>query len=123
MFFSPTAVALELSSQVVFLQSTVVPDSTIEVRDETEEFSVSSISMIIRTRCGITRPSMSVQTCLWCSIIGSVKLTDQLGNAVKVSRTAVTEQAGPACANQICATASHREAHINLHDDLSDIDF
>lgn len=55
------------------------------------------------------------------SIIGSVKVTDQPGNAVKVSRTAVTEQAGPARTNQICATASHHNANINLHDDLSDI--
>lgn len=57
------------------------------------------------------------------SIIGSVKLTDQPGNAVKVSSTAVTEQAGPARANQICATAWNCEAHINLHDDVSDIYF
>lgn len=56
------------------------------------------------------------------SIIRSVILTDQPGNATKLSRTAVTEQAGPAGANCIYATASHREAHINLHDDLSDID-
>lgn len=52
------------------------------------------------------------------SIIGSVKVTDQPGNAVKVSRTAVTEQAEPARTNQICATASHHNANINLHDDL-----
>lgn len=57
------------------------------------------------------------------SIIGSVKLTDQPGNAIKVNCTAVTEQAGPARTNQICAIVSHCKAHINLHDDLSDIDF
>lgn len=57
------------------------------------------------------------------SIIRSVKLNDQPGNAAKVSHTAVTDQTGPARANQICATASHYKAYINLHDDLSDIDF
>lgn len=92
-----------------------MPDNTIEVKYETEDFPVSSISMTIRTRSGITCPSMSVQTC--------PVVTDQPSNAAKVSRTAVTEQAGPARANQIYATASHCEAHINLHDDLSDIDF
>lgn len=56
------------------------------------------------------------------SIIGSVWVNDHPGNVVKVSCTAVTVQAGSAQANQICATVTHREAHINLHDDLSDMD-